>query len=125
MPMFDLLEPRHLMTVTFDAASGLLSVVGTENKDTIIFSEEVHHRTAAHPRLAVLRLHDNGQITDYRRGVVKMITIDAGAGADTVILGSINIPSRIDGGPGDDALSGGDVKDTINGQGGNDYIFGR
>ena len=119
--MLDLLEPRRLMSVSYDAASGALTIVGTDHADSIIFSEEILHDTGKH----VLRLHFNGDITDYKKGSVTSISINGGKGADTVILGTINIPSRIDGGPGNDALSGGDDKDTINGQGGDDYIFGR
>src|SRR3954470_23734275 len=119
--MIDLLEPRRLMSVSYDSATGALSVVGTPNKDSVIFSEEIMHGTGKH----VLRLHFNGTNTDYKRGSVSSITIDTLAGADTVIIGSVNIPARIDGGAGDDALSGGDADDTINGQGGDDYCFGR
>src|SRR5581483_2385764 len=98
-----------------------LTITGTDHADSVIFSEEILHDTGKH----VLRLHFNGETTDYKRGSVSSISIDTGAGADTVILGTINVPSRIDGGPGDDKLSGGDERDTINGQGGDDYVFGR
>ena len=119
--MIDLLEPRRLMSVNFDPNTGALAIVGTPHADAIIFSEEILHPSGQH----VLRLHLNGVITDYKRGSVKSISIKGGTGGDTVILGTINIPSLIDGGKGDDKLSGGDAKDTINGQGGDDYVYGR
>jgi Ca2+-binding RTX toxin-like protein len=119
--MLELLEPRRFFAVAYDPATGALAITGTDHSDAVIFSEEILHDTGKH----VLRLHFNGDITDYKRGSVSSITIDTGTGADTVILGSIKVPARIDGGPGDDKLSGGDERDTINGQGGDDYLFGR
>src|SRR5436190_13270164 len=121
MMSIDLLEPRTLLSVGYDSATGALTVVGTPNIDTVIFSEEILHKTGR----KVLRLHFNGQVSDYKRGSVKSISIDTLEGADTVILGSINVPSHINGGAGDDKLSGGDGIDVIDGQGGDDYIFGR
>lgn len=119
--LFDSLEPRSFLSVTFTPETGRLAIVGTEEMDTVIFSEEVNHKTGKH----LLRLHFNGEDTDYKRGSVTSIEISTLGGADTVILGSIDVPSHIDGGAGDDKLSGGDAKDTISGQGGDDYCFGR
>lgn len=118
---FDLLEPRRLFSVAYSPATGALTIVGTDAVDTIIFSEEILHTTGRH----VLRLHENGEVRDYKRGSVSSIDIDTKGGADTVILGTINVPSNIKGGAGDDKLSGGDEIDVIDGQGGDDYIFGR
>jgi Ca2+-binding RTX toxin-like protein len=120
--MFDeieALEPRRLLSVSFDKPTGVLTIVGDNNRDQVIFSQEIINR------LPYLRLHFNGKTRDYHQSIVKQIRVTTLAGPDTVILGTIHIRSRIDGGNGDDQLSGGDDKDTINGQGGNDYVFGR
>ncbi len=119
--LIDLLEPRRLLSVNFNASTGTLTVVGSDKVDSVQFGEEIRHPGSHN----VLRLHFNGQASDFIEGSVKLIDIDTKGKADTVILGTINIPSHIVGGSGNDSLSGGDANDTIDGQGGNDYVFGR
>ena len=119
--MLEQLENRALFSVTYDETTGALTVVGTPGKDRVIFSEEILHITGKH----VLRLHFNGTVRDYRKGSVRKIDIQTLDGDDLVILGTINVPSTLNGGAGDDSLSGGDDKDVIDGGDGNDYLYGR
>jgi Ca2+-binding RTX toxin-like protein len=119
--MYEGLEPRRLMSISLDPATGNLTIIGTNNADSLEFSEEYVPVSNKH----VLRLHVNGKQIDYKWAAVKSMTIQTLGGNDTVILGSIPMGARIEGGDGDDILSAGDGKDSIFGGNGNDYCFGR
>ena len=78
--LIDLLEPRQLLSVSFNSTTGTLTVVGTDNVDSIVFSEEIKHPTKQN----VLRLHFNGQTSDYTESAVKLIRVNAMAGLDAL-----------------------------------------
>src|SRR5438067_186393 len=119
--MVEQLEPRRLMSITLDQPTGHLTIVGSDNADSLVFSEEFLHGTGKH----VLRVNFNGKIIDYKWAAVRSMTIQTLGGNDSVILGSIPMSARLEGGDGDDILSTGDGKDFIDGGNGNDYCFGR
>ena len=59
-------------------------------------------------------------------GLVNSIVIDAGDGADTVLIGSdINKPATIHGGTGNDTITSGSGDDSICGDAGDDVLLGR
>lgn len=117
--MIQSLEPRYLRAAIFNAASGTLEVTGTDQSDEISFSR----MSAA--GVDVVRLSFNGATSDFDLAKLTSIHVSAGNGSDTVILGSLKIRSVLDGGAGDDSLSGGDSRDKLIGGGGSNYLFGR
>src|SRR5437667_8151563 len=109
--MYEVLEPRRLMSISLDPANGNLTIIGTNNADSLEFSEEFLPVTNKH----VLRLHSNNKQIDYKWAAVKSITILALGGNDSIILGSIPMGAHIEGGDGDDIISAGDGKDIDGG----------
>jgi Ca2+-binding RTX toxin-like protein len=114
MTTLESLESRRLMTSTLDA-DGTLSIHGTEGDDSIIVWQPVPE---------VMRVDDNGAVTDYATANVKKIYVAVGKGNDLVILGRREIDAVIYGGTGNDSLSAGRGNDTVYGDGGDDYLFG-
>ena len=63
---------------------------------------------------------------DYSYDDISSVRIRAGQGDDLVIVGArVQVPVDADGEGGDDSLSGGERGDTLAGNLGDDYIFGR
>lgn len=112
------LEPRRLLTVTtsYDVQRQILSFVGNDKCDTLEFGRTDPTET--------LRVKVNGQ-EEVFTSAIRLISISLGGGADTVILGQVAIPAFVRGGQGDDTISGGLGGDTLLGEGGFDYVFGR
>jgi hypothetical protein len=110
---------------------GLLTIEGTDA------SEQIALRLGAgDPAVLEVDIGDDGSVEfSFLRASVARIAIDAGAGDDHVRIDDSNgsftdsIPTTVDGGDGDDTISGGkgpetllggDGDDTIDGNGGND-----
>lgn len=115
--MIERLETRrHFAVVEMRGSS--LAIEGTEQADDIALAEGA-------PEENLLRVTLNGQDYDFPRDQVTQINVSTLAGADSIIIGSLDIPTNIRGGKGDDTISGGDADDVLDGQGGFDYVFGR
>jgi len=94
-------------------ASGTLKIVGTDLADVISFSGT---NTA-------VKVKGNGWTLGTFAGT-KKILVSSGGGNDTVTLGTISLPSLLNGGTGNDTLTGGGGADEIRGGSGNDRLTG-
>jgi len=115
MNTLESLESRRLMTSTLDTDTGLLSIETTDADDNVVVWQPVPE---------IMRVEENGGVTDYETAHVKRIYIDVKGGNDLVILGRRTVDSEIHGGDGDDSLSAGRGNDSIYGGTGADYMFG-
>jgi Ca2+-binding RTX toxin-like protein len=112
--MIELLESRTLLSATLDA--GVLTIEGTSGNDTI--------------QVSVLGtsylVQVSGQASQtFTIAAVKSLVVDAGKGNDVVMLSSaITLGSTLEGGPGNDTITGGSGADHIEGGPGNDVLFG-
>ena len=106
--------------ITLD--SGTVFVPGTMGDDVVSTSEVATD----------LRITFNSVDTDFDLGMVTRVVICSFDGADTISLGS-TMPTRVDGGygndtimggPGADKLAGGQGDDVIEGEAGDDSLFG-
>ncbi len=110
--LIESLESRRLLSASL--SNGILTVLGTASNDTLTFERNGSD--------LIVRM--NGERDDFTLENVRVILIDVGTGADSVILGNRNIPTHVRGGRGNDTISGSDAKDTLYGEGGDDYIYG-
>jgi Ca2+-binding RTX toxin-like protein len=92
-------------------SSSTLIVTGTGNSDRISFSGNSS-------RLTVLA--NGGRIGPFT-GISHLI-VNGNAGNDVINLGALGIPTVINGGSGNDNLTGGAGSDTLNGNDGNDVL---
>ncbi|HSB38682.1 MAG TPA: calcium-binding protein [Gaiellaceae bacterium] len=105
---------------------GLLSVEGTRAGDRIALRLK-----AGDPGILQVDVGDDGSADfSFKRKHVTRIAVDARAGDDVVRVDESNgvftdtIPTRIDGGDGNDSLAGGSGAETLLGGSGNDVIDG-
>ena len=131
----ELLEPRRLLSVSFDPASGSLIVTGTQGPDTIVLTQSGN----------VLTVNLDGQLSNFNAQLVKQITVQGGAGNNQIMLaqqvvapatllggGGTNTilagggPTSLQAGPNatNDTLVGGSGTDTIQGNAGHDSLMG-
>jgi Ca2+-binding RTX toxin-like protein len=115
------LEPAHVRL-----AHHTLRVRGTEANDGIAL-----RLAAGNPAVVQVDLGDNGSADfSFPRAAIERISIKARGGNDRVRIDDGNgaftnaIPTRIDGGPGNDAIAGGAGPETLKGGPGNDTIDG-
>jgi Calpain family cysteine protease/RTX calcium-binding nonapeptide repeat (4 copies) len=129
------LERRDLMAgISFDAPTGVLTIIGSTHNDESIVSQAFGRVKAS----LVCKSDTSGQppiFTDFKNlpaSSVKEIVFDGQDGNDKFWNGS-PIKAAAAGGDGDDQLSGGtgvDIfvgglgKDTVSGNGGNDILWG-
>ncbi len=107
------LECRQLMSVTLDG--GVLRIAGTAGNDVITVSQFPTH----------LLVSQNSAQRSFDLRRVKSVVVNARGGNDSVILNeSVNLPSTINGGSGNDWLVGGRGNDLILGRAGDDTIHG-
>lgn len=103
----------------FSAASIVgdsLVIEGTPGDDRIVI------RAARRPD--TVRVVFNG-IDVGRYGPVTEIVVNAGDGDDTVLVGpKVELPARLNGGPGNDRLRGGSGPDLVFGEEGDDLLIG-
>ena len=97
---------------------------------------EADHRialrlAAGNPAVVQVDVGDDGSADfSFPRAVIESISVKARGGDDQVRIDDSNgaftnaIPTRIDGGPGNDTLAGGAGPETLNGGPGNDTIDG-
>ena len=144
------LEPRRLLAATLDAASGVLTITGSDTANDIVqfqvgdaletngratsFTVLESTSTAAAPariptRTAVLDYIATGGTpasTSFDLTSVNNVVIRTFNGDDLVIVGgTLPVPVLVDGGGGNDSISGGEAADSIGGGNGDDYVFGR
>jgi Ca2+-binding RTX toxin-like protein len=117
--MIESLEQRKLLTASFNATTGVLTITGTTASDTISLGN-------VNTTTFVVSQRSGGQTTNtnFETARVRRININLLAGADVLSMGKIAIPARIDGGDNSDRIAGGPGRDTIIGGRGDDYIFG-
>src|SRR3954470_15184964 len=103
-----------------------LRVRGTEANDGIAL-----RLAAGNPAVVQVDLGDNGSADfSFPRAAIKSISVKGRGGNDRVRIDDSNgafnnaIPTRIDGGPGNDTIAGGAGPETLNGGPGNDTIDG-
>ena len=87
--MFEPLESRRLMSVSFNAATGTVTVLGM---DDILSSDAITARVSNN-RFVV---SDNGRVSSFAASQVKRIVVRMGAGSGTVTLDpTVTVPSDI------------------------------
>jgi Ca2+-binding RTX toxin-like protein len=103
-----------------------LRVRGTEGNDGIAL-----RLAAGNPAVVQVDLGDNGSADfSFPRAAIKSISVKGRGGNDRMRIDDSNgafnnaIPTRIDGGPGNDTIAGGAGPETLNGGPGNDTIDG-
>src|SRR6476469_7369756 len=103
-----------------------LRVRGTGANDAITL-----RLAAGNPAVVQVDLGDNGSADfSFPRAAIDSISVKARSGNDRVRIDDTNgaftntIPTRIDGGPGNDTIAGGAGAETLNGGPGNDTIDG-
>jgi Ca2+-binding RTX toxin-like protein len=106
--MFEMLEGRRMFSVALNGTD--LQVTG----DTGATPNDVVRITQQDA--ATIRVEENGVVTFFNTNSVARIVVNAGTGNDTVnISPAVTKNAVIDGGAGDDDLSGGSGNDVING----------
>ena len=131
----ELLETRRLLATfgTAQIVGDTLAVVGTAGSDRIEFERRgdalsIHFALDDLVIAAVFPAPVTSSTQDFTAaelaGVTK-IDVRTGGGDDTVILGKrIDLPARIDAGPGDDLIGGGNGTDVLLGGAGDDTLDG-
>jgi len=101
---------------TVTLTNGVLTVTGSNAKDTIKLDQYSNG----------IFVNINGKVLlRARSSAVSQIVVNAGDGNDSVTINSnIKLETLIDGGNGNDFLSGGSGKDVIYGGEGNDRLYG-
>src|SRR5260221_9562391 len=118
--MFESLEIRVLLSATFDSTTGLVKVTGTPLADSIRLTQSG----------LVLTLLDNGASSTFDATKVKQISVYGLGGNDMIALrgpggGDVSIRSLLDGGDGNDTLTGGLAGDQHSGGAGKEPRDGK
>jgi hypothetical protein len=122
------LESRQLLSAALDA--GVLTVTGTSKRDNIVVSLSKDGTTIDVSERSGSRFKKGkATVTSFAAGDVTKVVVDAGAGNDRVVLwggrkNPFSVAGLINGGAGDDRLSGAAGNDTLNGGDGDDDLFG-
>ena len=120
------LESRRLLTAAL-GAGGVLTVTGSGFFDDVIISREGARGETL--QVSERRKGQNPRLTRFNYGNVNRIEVNLGGGSDRFIFDDTDDvtaqPRVVNGGTGDDLLSGGRANDTINGGPGNDTLSGR
>lgn len=120
-PAAERLESRLCLSASL--VEGVLVVQGTDQRDNI--------RVVGQGDTIVVR--DSEGLAVFSSDTVEAVAVNAGAGADRVRLSRLEVPTTVDGGPGNDVLIGGnqddlflggDGDDRLRGGGGTDELFG-
>ena len=128
--MIEILEIRRLLSVSLE--NGVLTVLGTPAADRIVV---YYSRTFERQEYVVSGTAGSGR---FPAADVRVVAVRSGAGNDSVDLataevvfpaaigffGPVLVPSRVDGGLGDDLIYGGASRDIIFAGFGNDRVFG-
>lgn len=134
----ELLETRLQLSATLSPA-GLLTITGTPGDDKVSMTRTQPTKTK--PALLVVtekittkKPDGSGTLatletTNFTLANVKTILINAGDGNDSISVAggtkyTLAIPATVNGGAGNDSLTGGDAGDLLNGGTGDDLITG-
>jgi Ca2+-binding RTX toxin-like protein len=136
--IIDLLEPRALLTATLSPA-GLLTITGTPAADKISMTRTQPTKTkpaylVVSEKIVTPKPGGAGQLTtidttNFLLAGVKTILVNAGDGNDSVSVAGgtkykLALPATLNGGNGNDSLTGGQAGDLIHGNAGDDLIAG-
>ena len=117
-PVLEGLEGRRLLAASLDG--GVLTVAGTDGADSITVG-----LNSAGTRYSV---NINGDAQTFNVSAVDKLVINAGAGNDKVQFnernGRLTVSPTIDGGDGNDRITGSTRKDKVTGGRGRDFILG-
>jgi Ca2+-binding RTX toxin-like protein len=125
--MMQSLENRKLLSSTL--TDGLLTVTGTGKRDFIVVSLSRDGETVTVTERSGTRFRRGAATTaDYSADEVSSVLIDGVGGNDRLIVwgrgDSFAVPATINGGSGDDVLSGGNGNDLLNAGDGDDDVYG-
>jgi hypothetical protein len=113
--LFESLEKRTMMAASVNA--GLLTVTGTGGADAISIGQLANGN---------VQVNDNGAVTTFASANVNRIRVNARGGNDSVtVFLSVTRPATLNGGAGNDSLTGSNRSDSLNGSSGNDFLNGR
>jgi Ca2+-binding RTX toxin-like protein len=110
--LIEALDARVLFSSSLSIET--LTVTGTPGADLIVVAQTKDQIIA----------NDNGAIARYALVSVGRIDIDGGDGNDRIIC-NVHLPTRVQGGAGNDLIVGGSAADILFGNAGNDIIIGR
>lgn len=100
---------------------GQLWVEGTVGDDTI----SVTGISATSTKPAQVRVSSRGLVRYFAKSALNgVVTVDGNSGNDTITVNAFNFEANIDGGDGNDVLTGGAGSDHLRGRGGNDRLYG-
>jgi len=116
--IFESLEKRQLMSANLSGQEpGMLIIFGTLNSDTITVTKLTDGR---------VRVNDNGNFKTFAAGAVTSIWAVMSSGSDQLTIDSdLTIPTTLDGGNGDDKITGGSGNEVLLGGAGHDDLRGR
>jgi Ca2+-binding RTX toxin-like protein len=117
--MIESMERRVLLS-SASVVDGVLLVRGTRGADHISF---VIGKDAKHVHWVIVNFGADG-VQRFQKSLFKIIRVEGGRGDDVIEIRPTAQPMWIAGGPGNDALSGGNGADTIFGGDGNDTLLG-
>ncbi|CAN5392060.1 hypothetical protein BH09PLA1_BH09PLA1_03980 [soil metagenome] len=116
--VIDSLEPRRLLSSSFDSGTGVLTVTGSSDADTIDVS-------LGGANIVVTISPENAN-DSFVAADVTSIVVNCGDDNDVVNVDeAITVPAIIGGENGDDTLRGGGGNDQLFGGDGNDFLDGR
>jgi len=111
-------------TVNFDGGDGgdVVAVNGGSGADAITFFGS----GASTEGVPLVFTVNNGPVARVNLQNVETVSVDAGAGNDAVAIQNSSMPAsyNVDGGIGNDTLTGGNGNDTLSGGDGNDFLDG-
>jgi len=115
-PMFESLEGRQLMSVTFASDIQQLEVLGTTGNDVIDVSMSNGQ----------IKVVENGTASLHSATNVLQIEVSASDGNDSITINTnVSLPTMLFGNAGNDTIRGGSGDDMILGGSGDDYFDGR
>jgi hypothetical protein len=116
-PHLETLEDRRLLAAGISFSAGVVTITGTDAADTAVVVQR-------HGQLVVTVSGGVSATQTFKKGDVKQIVFDGGAGND-VFINHSSVRALALGGDGDDVLVGGTGKDVLIGGAGNDVLIGR
>jgi Ca2+-binding RTX toxin-like protein len=127
------LENRLLLSAVL-STTGQLTITGTPADDRISLTRTPKGQLVVTEKTTTKKPGDSGTVgtietTNFPLAAVKSILVNAGDGNDSVSVAGgwkyhVAIPSTINGGAGNDSLTGGDAADLLRGGAGDDLING-
>jgi len=121
------LEPRRLLA-GISLRKGVLTIDGDEGDNTVALTQD--RQVETRPNGNVLFVNhltvavDGEFLGDFSYTNINLVKVKLGAGNDTIIVGKKLLPFDIDGGDGDDTISGGLRGDIIRGGAGVNQLTG-